>query len=323
MDEPLTMERGGQTYYYHRDALGSVTEVSDATGAIVERYEYDVYGEVSIFDGSDNSLTTSAIGNPYLFTGRRFDPESGNYYYRARVYSPTLGRFLSMDPLGFAAGDYNLYRYVFNSPTNLTDPTGEIAVTLIIGGVLITLKVIDYVWTLWDTWQSYRVLEDDCASDIDKLLAGLNIGMAVVFEGLEPDELLPTGLPLDDVARKALLRGMREAVEDGGLEGLEHFLRRELGDDVADQILDQIGLDDLVRFTGQRHHVLSNKIMRALDDHKALRGIFDREDIIVQALDEAGHRGYQGWHRAYDREVVQWLESHPQATRKQFLEFLT
>ena len=128
MDEPLTMERGGQTYTYHRDALGSITEVSDSGGSIIERYEYDVYGEVSIFDGSDNPLSASAIGNPYLFTARRFDPESGNYYYRARIYSPALGRFLSVDPLGFDAGDTNLYRYAFNNPTTLTDPTGEFAI---------------------------------------------------------------------------------------------------------------------------------------------------------------------------------------------------
>jgi RHS repeat-associated protein len=124
IDEPLTMECNGQTYYYHRDALGSVTELSDASGAIVERYEYDVYGAVTIYDADWITRTVSAAGNPYLFTGRRFDPESGNYYYRARVYSPALGRFLSMDPLGFEAGDYNLYCYVFGNPTTMVDPTG-------------------------------------------------------------------------------------------------------------------------------------------------------------------------------------------------------
>jgi RHS repeat-associated protein len=118
------MERGGETYYYHRDALGSITEVTDESGTLVERYEYDVYGAVTIFDGSGITLTTSAIENPYLFTARRYDPESGNYYYRARVYSPPLGRFLSQDPLGFDAGDYNLYRYVSNNPVNDVDPTG-------------------------------------------------------------------------------------------------------------------------------------------------------------------------------------------------------
>ena len=74
------------TYYYHRDALGSITEVTDESGTVVERYEYDVYGAVTIYDGSWVTLTASAIGNPYLFTGRRYDPESGNYHYRARYY---------------------------------------------------------------------------------------------------------------------------------------------------------------------------------------------------------------------------------------------
>ena len=59
IDEPLTMERGGSVYYYHRDGLGSVTEISDASGALVERYEYDVYGASKIFDSSDNQLTAS------------------------------------------------------------------------------------------------------------------------------------------------------------------------------------------------------------------------------------------------------------------------
>jgi RHS repeat-associated protein len=82
---------------------------------------------VTIYNAGWITRTVSDAGNPYQFTGRRFDPESGNYYYRARVYSPAIGRFLSMDPLGFDAGDYNLYRYAFNNPTNLTDPTGEFA----------------------------------------------------------------------------------------------------------------------------------------------------------------------------------------------------
>ena len=115
IDEPLTMERGGNVYYYHRDGLGSVTELSDQSGTLVERYEYDVYGAPTIFDSTDTELTASGIGNPYMFTGRRYDPESGNYYYRARIYSPTLGRFLQSDPLGYVDG-LNLYAYVGNNP---------------------------------------------------------------------------------------------------------------------------------------------------------------------------------------------------------------
>ena len=282
MDEPLTMERGGNTYYYHRDGLGSITEVTTDTGALVERYEYDVYGAVTIYNSNDVTITVSAIDNPYLFTGRRYDPESGNYYYRARYYSPRLGRFLSMDPLGFGSGDYNLYRYAFNNPVNMTDPTGEIVwVPLVIGGFFLTLKIADYAWTAWDTWISYQVLKDECASDVDKLLAGVNIGMAIVFEGLEPDEWLPTGLPLDDAARKALLRGMREALEEGGPEALEAFLRRELGDDIAERVLREIDLDDLAEGISRITGPLSREAKDRL--RAEARDIWERETGIRAA----------------------------------------
>jgi RHS repeat-associated protein len=120
IDEPLLMERNSTSYYLHRDALGSITEVTNSSGSLVERYEYDVYGEPEFYDSSYNAITESAIGNPYLFTARRYDPESGNYYYRARIYSPALCRFLSMDPLGYEAGDANLYRYSLNNPMTHT-----------------------------------------------------------------------------------------------------------------------------------------------------------------------------------------------------------
>jgi RHS repeat-associated protein len=112
VDEPLTMERGGKTYTYHRDALGNVSEITSATGGLAERYTYDVYGRPRFFGGAGNPLASSAIGNPYLFTGRQYDPESQNYYFRARMYAPGLGRFMQMDPLGFVDG-MNMYTAYF------------------------------------------------------------------------------------------------------------------------------------------------------------------------------------------------------------------
>jgi RHS repeat-associated protein len=74
---------------------------------------------------------------PLLFTSREFDAETGLYYNRARYLDPTTGRWTTQDPLGFAAGDANLYRYVSNHVTTATDPSGNIFFVpmLVIGGV--------------------------------------------------------------------------------------------------------------------------------------------------------------------------------------------
>ena len=70
--------------------------------------------------------TNPSAGDRFKFTGREFDATTGLYYYRARYYDPALGRFTSQDPLGFGAGDANLYRYGSNDPLRYTDPTGKL-----------------------------------------------------------------------------------------------------------------------------------------------------------------------------------------------------
>jgi RHS repeat-associated protein len=64
------------------------------------------------------------VGNPYLFTGREYDPETGLYFYRARTYDPATGRFLQRDPLGYVGG-LGLHAYTANSPTSHSDPDGR------------------------------------------------------------------------------------------------------------------------------------------------------------------------------------------------------
>lgn len=131
-DEILTTDLGGNTYYYHQNALWSVEAVTDSTAAPVERYAYDAYGLITVTDGTGapvppNAWGTphSAVGNPFFFTGQRFDEEAGLNFYRARYYDGFKGRFLERDPAKDAGG-VNLYEYVGDNPINRTDPTGMI-----------------------------------------------------------------------------------------------------------------------------------------------------------------------------------------------------
>ena len=124
IDEPVRMTGSGTNYYYHADALGSITEITGSTGALVESYTYDVYGAPTIYNSSGAVTNASAIGNRRFFTGRNRDGETGLYNLRNRCYSPTLGRFMQTDPSGLAGGDLNLYRYCGNNPVNSSDPMG-------------------------------------------------------------------------------------------------------------------------------------------------------------------------------------------------------
>lgn len=127
IDEPVCMidvTDGNKVYYYHFDGLGSVFDLTDTSGTFVEYYEYDVFGEPTIWDANAQEIVeSSVVGNPYMFTGRRFDAETSLYYYRARYYDPYIGRFLQTDPIYYAGG-LNLYTYVRNNPVNWTDPWG-------------------------------------------------------------------------------------------------------------------------------------------------------------------------------------------------------
>jgi RHS repeat-associated protein len=121
IDEPLSTEfktgTGYTPYFYHADGLGSITALSNAQGNIVQRYEYDSFGIMNI-------TMQGNIKQPYTYTSREYDSETGMYFYRARYYDPKVGRFVTKDPIGFAGGDSNLYGYVSNNPLLYLDPYG-------------------------------------------------------------------------------------------------------------------------------------------------------------------------------------------------------
>jgi RHS repeat-associated protein len=115
-----TLSDPDRTHWALTDHLGSVRRIVDSamgSPSVVGEADYDAFGAVQ--DPSAN--TTDFL---FGYTGREVDEESDLNYYRARYYDPELGRFISKDPIGFAAGDANQYRYVGNGPTNATDPSG-------------------------------------------------------------------------------------------------------------------------------------------------------------------------------------------------------
>lgn len=122
IDEPLTMDRGGKRYYYHSNKQFSTYALTDSTGQIVERYVYTPYGQVTTFDAAyNNPALSSRVGNPFTFTGRELDAETGLMHFRARTYDTIQGRFKQRDPSGYVDG-MNLYTVYF--VPNANDSTG-------------------------------------------------------------------------------------------------------------------------------------------------------------------------------------------------------
>jgi RHS repeat-associated protein len=111
--------------YGVQDSNWNVMALANPSTVIAERCQYTVFGRVTFLDGMfANSQPVSRLDNAVLYTGRELDAETGMYLYRMRAYGDGLGRFLGRDPLGFLAGDMNLYRYANGMPVLVLDPTG-------------------------------------------------------------------------------------------------------------------------------------------------------------------------------------------------------
>lgn len=121
---------GSAAYYYHQDANFRVVMLTDESANVVERYEYDAYGNPTVYEGGlsefGNALPVSSVGNPFTHQGLFLDPETRTYQNRFRQYHQRLGRFMQHDPLGYA-DRMNFYEYVRSRPLDWLDPLGLLA----------------------------------------------------------------------------------------------------------------------------------------------------------------------------------------------------
>jgi RHS repeat-associated protein len=144
-DDLISQYRGNDVNYYHYDGLGSTRVLTDNSGASTDSYIYEAFGELT--------AQTGETENHYLFTGEQIDPNTGNYYLRARYYNPDTGGFLSMDSFdGVPQDPVTLHKYLYanGNPVNMVDPSGYFAFSLgglsmgnTIRGILTTMNRVD------------------------------------------------------------------------------------------------------------------------------------------------------------------------------------
>lgn len=160
-----------EVVYYHSNTLFSVYALSDANENVIERYRYDAAacpersrrGACTVLDadacppglgrGSADADGLSDVDNPYAFTGRRLDVESGLMQYRNRYYHPALGRFISWDRFEYA-GAKCLYDYARANPTHAGDSFGLVP-TLADEGYSISDDAVVY-WSVWKSDRGWR-----------------------------------------------------------------------------------------------------------------------------------------------------------------------
>ncbi|ASS74223.1 hypothetical protein CIG75_03970 [Tumebacillus algifaecis] len=287
----------GKKAYYTLNGHGDVTELRDENGNLLNQYTYDIWGNVL--------SKTEQIENSFRYTGEFQDDVTSLIYLRARWYDPSQGRFMNEDTLEGNVNDplsLNLYTYVSNNPLKYSDPSGHAQADSGYSYSQHPSQKYDYmlntpaaleIGRLGTLWQIAYKAKDKKSMDSYHAQAEKVRSNACSY--------LPSGCSIYDINA--------------------YFVFDTSGFFVVGATAT---FTYVAHSTGQIHHLLSNQIMRELKNHITLKGVFDREDpaFKYRATDADAHKGYQTWHREYDKRVVRWLQDNPKATPQSFRNFL-
>ncbi len=279
-DELLARKNSdGSKTFYHNDHLGSVSLLTDQSGAVLENTKYLPYGD--ILSGGTKSK--------YLFTGQEKDKETGLNYYGARYYNSHMQRFIQPDsvlPDLYDPQGLNRYSYVRNNPLKYTDPSGH---------WWFIPPLIDYGWTGYDLAQQQAIIWDvnstseerQAARKEQEFILGAEITAIMATQGVD------SVFPGDDIARKGIKAiGQSEAknvLEHAGGKGfsssskLFKFIGACHKPDACHHIVEQHA-DNLFRFGNEQIQNTLNIIKlpdSAGEIHRKITGFYNQSAKAV------------------------------------------
>jgi RHS repeat-associated protein len=184
-------------WVYFADMLGSIRDLADTTGAVKDHLDYDGFGVVT--------ESTASVGDRFQFQGGNYDSNTGQVQYDHRYYAAATGNWDQPDPIGFRAGDPNLFRFVGNNPANVTDPTG-----------------LDRLWLISRPWYPLTGLVSDVRYLVFPERSRSNIA-SPISPKYDPDQTNRPGLKAGDIIdsdtkdwKDRATQGLKSALAEGG-----------------------------------------------------------------------------------------------------------
>lgn len=153
LTDQYAMTQSAGNFYYLKDHLNTVMDIINSQGNVVQTYDYSAFGflrGIKDSTGADTGISAAPVRTSFTFTGKEREAETGLYYYRARYYDPSTGRFLQTDPspgyINEPTSVVNKYIYAINNPTSFSDPSGRDIWTELGKGLSIVAAVVVAVY---------------------------------------------------------------------------------------------------------------------------------------------------------------------------------